>query len=138
MLHAPEIAVAAQQAVAMGDRDGNRIIGNREVLENCPSESVDYAVMEHSRRLAVVPMSPGWSDLGSWDALAELLEARSHGPITALDCDDCYIRSDGVQVAALGVRDLIIVASGQRLLILPRGRSQEVKKLLSAMEAMAA
>jgi len=138
MLHAPEIAVAAQQAVAMGERDGNRIIGNREVLENCPSESVDYAVMEHSRRLAVVPMSPGWSDLGSWDALAELLEARSHGPITALDCDDCYIRSDGVQVAALGVRDLIIVASGQRLLILPRGRSQEVKKLLSAMEAMAA
>jgi mannose-1-phosphate guanylyltransferase/mannose-1-phosphate guanylyltransferase/mannose-6-phosphate isomerase len=83
-------------------------------------------------------MSPGWSDLGSWDALAELLQSRSHGPITAVDCDDCYIRSDGLEVAALGVRDLIIVASGQRLLILPRGRSQEVKKLLSAMESMAA
>ena len=55
-----------------------------------------------------------------------------------LDCNDCYIRSDGVQVAALGVRDLIIVASGERLLILPKGRSQEVKNLLSVMEAMAA
>jgi mannose-1-phosphate guanylyltransferase/mannose-1-phosphate guanylyltransferase/mannose-6-phosphate isomerase len=66
------------------------------------------------------------------------LQATSDGPITALDCADCYIRSDGLQVAALGVKDLIIVASGQRLLILPRGRSQEVKKLLSAMDSMAA
>lgn len=139
MVHAPQIAVAAQQAVALGERTGNRISANLEALESCPDQSVDYAVMEHSTRVAVVPMSPGWSDLGSWDALAELLHVHpSHGPITMLDCDDCYIRSDGVQVAALGVRDLIIVASGQRLLILPRGRSQEVKKLLSAMESMAA
>ena len=138
VIHAPLIANAAESAIAKADRQGNRILADRISLEDCPSESVDYAVMEHSARLAVVPMSPGWSDLGSWDALAELLEARPHGPITTLDCADCYIRSDGVQVAALGVRDLIIVASGQRLLILPRGRSQEVKKLLSAMEAMAA
>lgn len=139
MVHAPQIAVAAQQAIALGERVGNRISANLEALETCPDQSVDYAVMEHSTRVAVVPMSPGWSDLGSWDALAELLHVHpAHGPITMLDCDDCYIRSDGVQVAALGVRDLIIVASGQRLLILPRGRSQEVKKLLSAMESMAA
>jgi mannose-1-phosphate guanylyltransferase/mannose-1-phosphate guanylyltransferase/mannose-6-phosphate isomerase len=84
-------------------------------------------------------MAPGWSDLGSWDALAELVtQPEPLGPITVVDCDDCYIRSDGLQVAALGVRDLIIVASGQRLLILPRGRSQEVKKLLSAMDSIAA
>jgi mannose-1-phosphate guanylyltransferase/mannose-1-phosphate guanylyltransferase/mannose-6-phosphate isomerase len=137
-IHAPLIATAAEAAITKAERQGKRILADAVSLEDCPSESVDYAVMEHSARLAVVPMSPGWSDLGSWDALAELLEARSHGPITTLECDDCYIRSDGVQVAALGVRDLIIVASGQRLLILPRGRSQEVKKLLSAMEAMAA
>jgi mannose-1-phosphate guanylyltransferase len=137
-IHAPLIAAAAQAAVANAERHGKRIVADAVSLQECPSESVDYAVMEHSARLAVVPMSPGWSDLGSWDALAELLEARTHGPITTLECDDCYIRSDGVQVAALGVRDLIIVASGQRLLILPRGRSQEVKKLLSAMESMAA
>jgi mannose-1-phosphate guanylyltransferase/mannose-1-phosphate guanylyltransferase/mannose-6-phosphate isomerase len=136
--HAPAINSAVQGAIANAERDGIRILANREALEASPSESVDYAVMEHSSRLAVVPMSPGWSDLGSWDALAALLESRSHGPITTLDCNDCYIRSDGVQVAALGVRDLIIVASGQRLLILPRGRSQEVKKLLSAMQSMAA
>jgi mannose-1-phosphate guanylyltransferase len=137
-MHAPEIAGAAQRAIQLGHTDGGVVIADRESLNECPSKSVDYAVMEHSSQVVVVPISPGWSDLGSWDALAQLLESAAYGPITTLDCDDCYIRSDGLQVAALGVRDLIIVASGQRLLILPRGRSQEVKKLLSAMESMAA
>jgi mannose-1-phosphate guanylyltransferase/mannose-1-phosphate guanylyltransferase/mannose-6-phosphate isomerase len=137
--HAPAIAEAAERAIAAAEREGNRVVPDLKSLSACPSESVDYAVMEHSSRVAVVPMSPGWSDLGSWDALAAMVEEPgSLGPITALDCDDCYIRSDGLQVAALGVRDLIIVASGQRLLILPRGRSQEVKKLLSAMDSIAA
>jgi mannose-1-phosphate guanylyltransferase/mannose-1-phosphate guanylyltransferase/mannose-6-phosphate isomerase len=54
--------------------------------------------------------------------------------VTTIDCDNCYIRSDGIEVAALGVRDLIVVAAGGKLLILPRGRSQEVKKLLSVMD----
>lgn len=138
LLHAPKIGLAAQQAIGKGRRDGRQVIPDLDVLSGCPSESVDYAVMEHSSRVAVVPMSPGWSDLGSWDALAALMSGdASVGPITALDCNDCFIRSDGLQVAVLGVRDLIIVASGQRLLILPRGRSQEVKKLLSAMEKAA-
>lgn len=136
---APEIGRISQQALLSAQRDGIRIVPDVSVLEDCPSESIDYAVMEHASSVAVVPMAPGWSDLGSWDALASLVGPGSHdGPVTMLDCDDCYIRSDGLEVAALGVRDLIIVASGQRLLVLPRGRSQEVKRLLSAMEPMAA
>lgn len=135
----PEIEQCARGAVQRARRDGVRIFPDASLLDECPSESIDYAVMELSSRVAVVPMSPGWSDLGSWDALASMLGTASPvGPITAVDCESCYIRSDGVQVAALGVRDLIIVASGGRLLILPRGRSQEVKKLLSAMDSMAA
>lgn len=143
MLHAPEIGAAALRAVEGALRVEHRIIADLAALGSCPSQSVDNAVMEKSSRVAVVPMAPGWSDLGSWDALAQLLEEEVDaqtplGRITAVDCDDCFIRSDGVQVAALGVRDLIIVASGERLLILPRGRSQEVKGLLSAMDSVAA
>lgn len=135
----PLIAASSVAAVAAARRDGIRIIPDPDLLAGCPAESIDYAVMELSSRVAVVPMSPGWSDLGSWDALATMLGSGSPiGPITTVDCESCYIRSDGIQVAALGVRDLIIVASGGRLLILPRGRSQEVKKLLSAMDSMAA
>ena len=136
---APEIARSARMAIATAAREGIRVMPSIEVLADCPSESIDYAVMEHSKQVATVPMSPGWSDLGSWDALASMVaEGRNEGPVTVVDCDNCYIRSDGLQVAALGVSDLIIVASGQRLLVLPRGRSQEVKRLLSAMELMVA
>jgi mannose-1-phosphate guanylyltransferase len=137
--HASEIASSALRAISLAHREGGRVVPDAATLSACPSKSVDYAVMEHSSRVAVVPMSPGWSDLGSWDALASILpNSTDLGPITAVDCNGCFIRSDGVQVAALGIRDLIVVASGQRLLIMPRGRSQEVKKLLTAMEAMAA
>jgi len=137
--HAPAIAKAAVDALSGAGRDGVRTLPDASLFEHCPSESIDYAVMERSPRVAVVPMAPGWSDLGSWDALATLQGTEDQvGPVTTVDCESCYIRSDGVQVAALGVRDLIIVASGGRLLILPRGRSQEVKALLSAMDSMAA
>lgn len=138
-LHAETIGLAAEKAIALAKGSGHRIVADLESLETAPSASVDCAVMERSSRLAVIPMSAGWSDLGSWDALAELFETPSSaGPITALDCDDCFIHSDRVQVAALGIRDLIVIASGEQLLILPRGRSHEVKKLLSAMHSMAA
>jgi mannose-1-phosphate guanylyltransferase/mannose-1-phosphate guanylyltransferase/mannose-6-phosphate isomerase len=139
MAKAPLITGSARAAVAAGKRDGIRIVPDALILSECPSESIDYAIMEHSERIAVVPMSPGWSDLGSWDALATLTGTDALiGPITAVDCENCYIRSDGLQVAALGVRDLIIVASGERLLIVPRGRSQEVKKLFSVIDPIAA
>jgi mannose-1-phosphate guanylyltransferase/mannose-6-phosphate isomerase len=137
-IFAPLIAQSAAEAVKASKREGIRIAPPLHALAGCPSDSIDYALMEHSSRVVVVPMSPGWSDLGSWDALAELVGTTPGGPVTVLDCDNCYIRSDGLQVAALGVRDLIIVASGQRLLVLPRGRSQEVKRLLSAMDSIAA
>ena len=137
--HAPEICSAAVAAVSNRPFEGIRLVADKAALSDCPSLSIDYAVMERSDRVAVVPMSPGWSDLGSWDALASLVDSSEvGGSITALDCDDCFIRTDGLQVAALGVRDLIIVASGDRLLIVPKGRSQEVKRLLSAMDSLAA
>lgn len=136
---APQIAESASRAIAAGRRDGIRVYADPAAMGNCESESIDYAVMERSSRVAVVPMSPGWSDLGSWDALAAMAQHEdADAAITMVDCESCFVRTDGLQVAALGVRDLIIVASGGKLLIVPRGRSQEVKKLLSAMDTLAA
>lgn len=136
---APEIARCAKEAIVAASREGIRVTPDGAILSECPSDSIDYAVMEKAANVAVVPMSPGWSDLGSWDALAELVgPGVSSGPVTALECDDCYIRSEGLEIAAFGVCDLIIVESGGRLLVLPRGRSQEVKRLLSVMESATA
>jgi mannose-1-phosphate guanylyltransferase/mannose-1-phosphate guanylyltransferase/mannose-6-phosphate isomerase len=138
-IFAPVIASTARAALSAGERNGLRIIPDAQIFSECPGESVDYAIMEHSSSVAVVPMSAGWSDLGSWDAITALRGSEgAAGPIAAVDCEGCYMRSDGIQVAALGIRDLIVVASGARVLILPRGRSQEIKTLLSAMDLMAA
>jgi mannose-1-phosphate guanylyltransferase/mannose-1-phosphate guanylyltransferase/mannose-6-phosphate isomerase len=135
----PEIRGCAERSIELAERNGIAILAKRAEFERCPSDSIDYAVMERSASIAVVPMSPGWSDVGSWDAIAQMQTANAPGDlITALDCTGCYIRSDGLKVAALGLKDLIVVVSGEGLLILPRGRSQEVKKLLSAMDTTAA
>ena len=130
---APGIASSAGRAAATSICDGIRVVPDRDALQHCPGQSVDYAVMEHSCRVAVVPMAAGWSDLGSWDALAELAPMDGKDALALIDCKNCYVRSDGLQVAALGVSDLIIVATENGILILPRGRSQEVKRLLAEM-----
>ncbi len=81
----------------------------------------------------------GWSDLGSWDALHAISDVddagNAHrGEVTAVDTRGCLVRSDGIHVALVGVEDLIVVASGNDVLICPRGQSQDVKKLLAAMK----
>ena len=138
--HAPGMLVAAQEAMAGARIEGGRIHPAEAAFATSPSESVDYAVMEHAERVAVVPVSMEWSDVGSWDALHAIsdvdADGNAHfGRVLAIDTRNCLVRTDGVRVALVGVEDLIVVASGDDLLILPRGRSQEVKKLIEAMKA---
>ncbi len=139
--HAPAMLAAAQQAVAMARHDGTRIYPDAAAFAPSPDDSIDYAVMEKADRVAVVPVAMGWNDVGSWDALHAISElddaGNSHGGIgrvTAIDTANCLVRSDGAHVALVGVEDLIVVASGEDILIIPRGRSQEVKKLIEAMK----
>lgn len=142
--YAPGILAAAQEAMADARRQGVRIHPDAHAFAASPSESIDYAVMEQAERVAVVPVSMGWSDLGSWDALHAISDrdeagnahgASGAGDVIAVDTQNCLVRSDGVRIAMVGVSDLIVVASGNDVLILPRGRSQEVKALLEAMKA---
>ena len=140
--HAPETLHAAQEAMTRARREGTRVYPDRDAFAAAPDESVDYAVMEKAERVAVVPVAMGWSDLGSWDALHAISDTDDHGnahggEVTAVDTRRCLVRSDGVHVALVGVEDLIVVASGNDVLICPRGRSQDVKKLIEAMKARA-
>jgi len=137
--YAPEILHAAQQSMAGAARDGIRITPDAAAFAASPSDSIDYAVMEKAERVAVVPVQMGWSDVGSWDALHAISERddddnTQHGEVIMLDSRNCLIRSDRIRIAAVGVSDLVVVASGDDVLIVPRGRSQEVKKLLEAMK----
>ena len=132
--HAPDILSAATSAFGKAKRDGKRILPDAEAFASCPSDSIDYAVMERAGKVAVVPVSMGWSDLGSWDALYDIGTKDPAGnvmggDVVAQNAKGNLIRSDGLRISVAGVEDLIIIASGNDLLILPRGQSQAVKGL---------
>lgn len=128
----PDMLSATQAAMAAAERDGVFLRPDEAAFAACPSNSIDYAVMERAEKVAVVPVSMGWSDVGSWDALYDLGEAAAGVEPLAIDTDRCLIRSDGIRVHTVGVSDLIIVAAGNDILILPRGESQNVRKIVEA------
>lgn len=135
---APGVGAAATAAMSGAQRDRGRISPNAQAFEGSPSISIDHAVMEKSEHVAVVPVDMGWSDLGSWDALYDLgpLDANGNkaaGPVLAMDSRDCLLRSDGPRVVALGVKDLIVVATKDSVLIVPRGESQRLKDAVVAL-----
>ncbi|MEG3177399.1 mannose-1-phosphate guanylyltransferase/mannose-6-phosphate isomerase [Sphingomonas sp. RB3P16] len=142
-LYDPAARAASQAAMDGARHEGALVYPDAEAFAAATSESVDYAVMEKADRVAVVPVSMGWSDLGSWDALHEISDrdadgnahaSRDGGTVIAVNTSNCLVRSDGARVALVGVEDLIVVASGNDILIMPRGRSQEIKKLIAAMQ----
>jgi mannose-1-phosphate guanylyltransferase len=135
-VHAPDMLTAAQKAMAVAKHDGNRITPDEEAFAACPSDSIDYAVMEKAERVAVVPVNMGWSDVGSWDALYDLNAKDAEGnAITGTARINSgtgnLIHADGIRVSVHGIDDLIIIANGQEVMIIPRGQSQDVKKFSS-------
>ena len=141
--HAPAMLVAARASIEAATRDANRVLPDHDAFAASPANSIDFAVMEKvaltdGGRVAVVPVAMGWSDVGSWDALHTLGADDDgdahHGEVVAIDTKNCLLRSDGIRIAAVGVEDLIVVASGSDVLILPRGRSQDVKRVVEAMK----
>lgn len=131
-VHAPEMLAAAQAAMSNADRKAGRIYPDPDAFAACPSDSIDYAVMEKAERVAVAPVSMGWSDVGSWDSLHEIGGKDDDGNSTIgkvrlSEASGNLIHADGIRVSVHGVDDLIVVANGKEVLILPRGSSQKVR-----------
>ncbi|MBI3447978.1 MAG: mannose-1-phosphate guanylyltransferase [Acidobacteria bacterium] len=110
----------------------------REVFASQPSISIDYAVMEKARNVLVVPCDAGWSDVGSWDAVAELGAPDDAGnvldeEVLAIESSGNLVRSGGKVIALVGVSDLIVVDAGDALLICRRGSSQKVRDVVAAL-----
>lgn len=139
-VHAPDMLASAQAAMDAARREGTRIYPDADLFAASPADSIDYAVMEKAERVAVVPVSMGWSDVGSWDALHAISACDGEGnactgDVVLLESSNCLVRSgEGKRVALVGVSDLIVVAHGDDILVLPRGRSQDVKKIIDAMK----
>jgi mannose-1-phosphate guanylyltransferase/mannose-1-phosphate guanylyltransferase/mannose-6-phosphate isomerase len=138
--HSPDVLKAAQAAADGRLEHGRRIHPDAAAFAASPSISIDYAVMEKAARIAVAPVTMGWSDVGSWDAIYDEAERDGGGnaltgDVLAIDSSNCLIRSDGPTVAAIGVSDLVIVASKDAVLILPRGDTQRVREAVEALKA---
>ncbi len=103
-----------------------------------PSISIDHAVFEHAERIAVCPVDPGWSDIGSWDALHGLGPGDAvgnvvSGRVESVDTRGCLLRADGVVLTTIGVNDLNIIATPDAVLVTARGRSQEVRAVTARL-----
>jgi mannose-1-phosphate guanylyltransferase / mannose-6-phosphate isomerase len=134
----PDIVAACRQALANAQRDRDFIRLDKEAFSACAGESIDYAVMEHTRRAAIVPVSMRWSDVGSWDALWELGVKDEDGNsiagnVVVEEARNCYLRSEAGLVAAIGIEDLVVVATADAVMVSPRNRTQEVKKLVARL-----
>jgi mannose-1-phosphate guanylyltransferase len=137
--HAPEIHAATKAAMDGAHREGKRITPDREALEDCPNTSIDYAVMEHSERIAVVPLQLQWSDVGSWAAVYELAAKDAGGNALddvskALGSSGCLIRSTGPRIVTIGVEDLIVIATNDHVLVLPLSEAQRVRDAAESMK----
>jgi mannose-1-phosphate guanylyltransferase/mannose-1-phosphate guanylyltransferase/mannose-6-phosphate isomerase len=136
--HAPDVLHSCRDALSRGTAAEGIIVPEASAFSRSPSISVDYAVMEKAQRVAVRPVSIGWSDIGSWDALNAYLEAdgragASSTDLIEIDSRGCFIKSDGPTVAVIGVDDIIVVATQSAVLVVPKGQSQKVKDVVDAL-----
>jgi mannose-1-phosphate guanylyltransferase/mannose-6-phosphate isomerase len=138
--HAPAILAACERAVVAATRDLDFTRLPAAEFGACPSDSIDYAVMEKTRAAVVVPLSAGWSDVGSWSALQDALPTDAAGNVTAgdvlvEDAQGCYLHSTSRLIAAVGLRDHVVVETKDAVLVAPRDRVQDVKQLVQQLKA---
>jgi len=137
-LHAPEVHEAAHACWKALDRFRQPLEIPHDLFERCPDISVDYAVMEKAENSAVVEGGFGWNDIGSWKAISELYESdasgnRIQGKAVLVDSHNCFVQGDKRLVAAVGVNNLVIVDTGDAVLVADQDRAQEVKQVVSQL-----
>jgi len=135
----PDVLAAAKTAWEASTRDLDFLRLDAAAFAACPSDSIDYAVMERTSASAMVQADIGWSDVGSWTALWEAgakdpANNVSLGDVSLRDASGCYVRAEHRLVAAIGVRDLIIVETNDAILVADKARAQEVKEVVEHLD----
>ena len=150
----PDILKACQDAWALGSADGDFVRVGKEAFAACPSDSIDYAVMERIAKQAgtkaaevaalptgvVIPLTAGWSDVGAWDALWQVLPKDANGNVAQgdvllQDCRDTLAVSEGRLIACVGVSDLVVVETADAILVAHKDKTQDVKKIVDSLKS---
>lgn len=135
----PEIGAAVRGAFDAAARDGDFIRLDRAAFAECPSDSIDYAVMEKTDAACVLPVDIGWNDVGSWSALWEVSEQDAdgnahHGDVISIDSRNSYAYARRL-VALVGVDDLVVVETDDAVLVARKDRVQQVKDVVAQLKA---
>jgi mannose-1-phosphate guanylyltransferase/mannose-6-phosphate isomerase len=138
--HAPAMLSACEDAVAAATRDLDFTRLPAAEFGACPSDSIDYAVMEKTDSATVVPLDAGWSDVGSWSALQDALPRDEQGNVVTgdvlvEDSSGCYLHSTSRLIGAVGLTDHVVVETKDAVLVAPRDRVQDVKALVTHLKA---
>ena len=137
--YAPAIYQAVKTAWQTHYQDLSFLRPGTSFLDS-PSDSIDYAIMEHSDKVAVVPMDGGWSDLGSWESFYEIADKDTdcnacEGDVMLSDTTGCYLKSTGRLIAAVGVRNLAVIETKDAVLVADRSKTQDVKAIVNLLKA---
>jgi mannose-1-phosphate guanylyltransferase/mannose-6-phosphate isomerase len=139
--HAPTMHAASKVAFDAAKADLDFVRVDKEAFAASPDNSIDYAVMEKTTRAAVVPVSCAWSDIGSWEALWAASERdvdgnRLEGDVIAIDSRNCFVRGTYRRlVVALGLEDVVVVDTPDAVLVAPRSRVQDVKRVVDKIKS---
>ncbi|MGR9116228.1 MAG: mannose-1-phosphate guanylyltransferase/mannose-6-phosphate isomerase [Gammaproteobacteria bacterium] len=137
----PDILQACREALqgAQKDLDFTRL--NKEAFSACPSDSIDYAVMEKTDKSVVIPLNAGWNDVGSWSALWDVTRKdyagnAVFGDVMTIDTENSYLYSKNKLVAAIGVKDLVVVETDDALLVASKEKVQDVKEIVAELKKL--
>jgi len=138
--HSPDIVVSVNNAVNNATQDLDFIRLEKQAFESSPSDSIDYALMEKSNNVVVVPLDVGWNDIGAWPALYDIGKKDSQGNVIKGDVitqeiTNTYINADHHMVVAIGVDNLIIVDTPDATFIATQDKAQEVKSIVESLQA---
>jgi len=138
--HSPEIIVSVNNAVNNAEQDLDFIRLDKQAFESSPSDSIDYALMEKSDNVVVVPLDARWNDIGTWSALHDIGIKDTNGNVIkgdaiTQDTTNTYINANHHIVATIGVDNLIVVDTSDATFIATQGKAQEVKSLVESLQA---
>ena len=135
----PQIYKYCQDSMDKAERVGDFVTPDEEAVSSCPSNSIDYAVMEKTDKAAVIPLNVMWNDLGAWGALYQIAEKDENnntisGDVLLKSCTNCYIFGTSRLITAIGMNDIAVVETKDAVLVTPLSRTQEVKDVVAELK----
>lgn len=140
--HRPDILRVCQAAYEQGRRDGDFYRVGEQVFAACPSDSIDYAVMEKTDRAAVITLDAGWSDIGAWSTLWQVSKQDAQGNVArgdvyVHDTENALLIAEHRLLAAVGLRDIVVVETPDAVLVAHKDRAQEVRQIVDRLKVEA-